>query len=159
MHTKVTFVGGKLFYHIVETDTIASEILDEVNRQNLPGEVNFLPLNRLNVRDQPPPDLGDVQALPLINKIRYEAAIASAAKFVFGKTLVCRHLDIATELCKDYNMDCVTPDGDTASRRGTITGGRSTLRWCSILFSSEARSFRLANIIGVCPIAISRTAP
>lgn len=43
--------GNRLFHHIVESDTVGTKILKEMNRQNLPGEVTFMPLNRLQVRD------------------------------------------------------------------------------------------------------------
>lgn len=40
-----------MFFHIVESDKIGTQILKEINNQNLPGEVTFMPLNRLTVRD------------------------------------------------------------------------------------------------------------
>jgi len=42
-------INIRLYYHIVETDEIGSMILKEFNKQKLPGEVNFMPLNRLMV--------------------------------------------------------------------------------------------------------------
>lgn len=53
LHTNVFQVtaGNRLFHHVVDTDKIGTQILKEMNRQKLPGEVNFMPLNRLNVRD------------------------------------------------------------------------------------------------------------
>lgn len=44
--------GARLFHHIVESDRVGTEILKEMNKQKLPGEVTFMPLNRLIVRDQ-----------------------------------------------------------------------------------------------------------
>lgn len=41
----------RMFFHIVESDKIGTQILKEINNQNLPGEVTFMPLNRLTVRD------------------------------------------------------------------------------------------------------------
>lgn len=41
----------RLFHHIVESDKIGTQILKEMNRQKLPGEVTFMPLNRLSVKD------------------------------------------------------------------------------------------------------------
>lgn len=41
----------RLFYHIVESDKIGTKILQEMNRQQLPGEVTFMPLNRLMYKD------------------------------------------------------------------------------------------------------------
>lgn len=48
--------GNRLFHHVVDTDMIGTQLLKEMNRQSLPGEVNFMPLNRLNVRDQDYPN-------------------------------------------------------------------------------------------------------
>lgn len=41
----------RMFFHIVESDKIGTQILKEINNQNLPGEVTFMPLNRLTTRD------------------------------------------------------------------------------------------------------------
>jgi len=43
--------GNRLFHHIVDSDKVGTQILKEMNRQKLPGEVTFMPLNRLNVKD------------------------------------------------------------------------------------------------------------
>lgn len=40
-----------LFHHIVDSDHVGTQILKEMNRQKLPGEVTFMPLNRLHVKD------------------------------------------------------------------------------------------------------------
>lgn len=48
--------GNRLFHHIVESDTVGTKILKEMNRQSLPGEVTFMPLNRLQVRDMAYPN-------------------------------------------------------------------------------------------------------
>ena len=42
----------RLFHVIVDNDRTASQILSIMNKQKLPGEVTFLPLNKLN-----PPDV------------------------------------------------------------------------------------------------------
>lgn len=46
----------RLFYHIVESDEVSTKILMEFNKQNFPGEVTFLPLNKLDVRDTAYPE-------------------------------------------------------------------------------------------------------
>ena len=38
--------GNRLFHHIVESDKVGTQILKEMNKQKLPGEVTFMPLNR-----------------------------------------------------------------------------------------------------------------
>lgn len=39
----------RLFHHIVDSDRTGTEMLREMNRLRLPGEVTFMPLNRLSV--------------------------------------------------------------------------------------------------------------
>lgn len=50
--------GNRLFHHVIESDRVGTQILKEMNQQKLPGEVTFMPLNRLNVRGQDYPDDG-----------------------------------------------------------------------------------------------------
>lgn len=48
--------GNKLFHHIVENDKVGTKILQEMNKMKLPGEVTFMPLNRLYTKDIAYPD-------------------------------------------------------------------------------------------------------
>ena len=50
-------------------------------------------------------------ALPMINKLRFEEAFRPAMQLVFGKTLVCRNLEVASQFSKSENMDCITLEG------------------------------------------------
>lgn len=43
--------GNRLFHHLIESDKVGTQILKEMNRQKLPGEVTFMPLNRLSGRN------------------------------------------------------------------------------------------------------------
>lgn len=36
----------------MESDLVGTQIIKEMNRQKLPGEVTFIPLNRINVKRQ-----------------------------------------------------------------------------------------------------------
>ncbi|XP_071947976.1 structural maintenance of chromosomes protein 3-like [Antedon mediterranea] len=113
--------GSRLFYHIVDTDMISTKILAEMNRQGLPGEVTFMPLNRLEVRPTNYPESPD--ALPMVSNLTYEARFDVVYQHVFGKTLICRNIDVATQFSRTHSLDCVTLEGDQVSRRGAITGG------------------------------------
>ncbi|XP_077294987.1 structural maintenance of chromosomes 3 [Arctopsyche grandis] len=113
--------GNRLFHHIVESDVVGTKILKEMNKQNLPGEVTFMPLNRLQVRDMVYPQ--DNNAIAMVNKLKYDAKYAKAMKYIFGKTLICRNLECATELGKQFHLDCVTLEGDQVSSKGSLTGG------------------------------------
>ena len=46
----------RLFHHVVDSDKTGTAILQEMNRQHLPGEVTFMPLNRLDNRDTKYPE-------------------------------------------------------------------------------------------------------
>ncbi|XP_078499887.1 structural maintenance of chromosomes protein 3 [Lissotriton helveticus] len=113
--------GNRLFYHIVESDDVSTKILMEFNKMNLPGEVTFLPLNKLDVRDTAYPETND--AIPMISKLRYNSRFDKAFKHVFGKTLICRSMEVSTQLARAFNMDCITLEGDQVSSRGALTGG------------------------------------
>ncbi|TRY96998.1 hypothetical protein DNTS_001432 [Danionella cerebrum] len=100
----------ELFYHIVETDEVSTKILMEFNKMNLPGEVTFLPLSKLDVRDTAYPETND--AIPMISKLRYSQNFDKAFKHVFGKTLICRSMEVSTQLARAFTMDCITLEGD-----------------------------------------------
>ncbi|CAB1344476.1 unnamed protein product [Coregonus sp. 'balchen'] len=100
----------ELFYHIVETDEVSTKILTEFNKMNLPGEVTFLPLSKLDVRDTAYPETND--AIPMISKLRYSQQFDKAFKHVFGKTLICRSMEVSTQLARAFTMDCITLEGD-----------------------------------------------
>jgi structural maintenance of chromosome 3 (chondroitin sulfate proteoglycan 6) len=42
---------------------------------------------------------------------------------IFGKTLICRDLEVATVYSRNYNLDCITLEGDQVNRKGALTGG------------------------------------
>ncbi|KAH3790706.1 hypothetical protein DPMN_168913 [Dreissena polymorpha] len=70
--------GGRLFHHVVDSDRTGTAILQEMNRKGLPGEVTFMPLNRLDNRDTIYPETND--AIPMISKLRYSDKYAAALK-------------------------------------------------------------------------------
>ncbi|XP_037041276.1 structural maintenance of chromosomes protein 3 [Bradysia coprophila] len=113
--------GNRLFHHIVESDRVGTQILKEMNKLKLPGEVTFMPLNRLQVKIHDYPD--DPDSIPMISKLKYEDKYDKALRYIFGKTLICRNLERATELAKSTGLDCVTLEGDQVSSKGCLSGG------------------------------------
>lgn len=59
----------------------------------------------------------------MVSKLRYNEKYDHAMRYLFGKTLICRHLDAATKLAKSTGLDCITLDGDQVSSKGSLTGG------------------------------------
>lgn len=92
-----------------------------MNKLKLPGEVTFMPLNRLQVKVHDYPD--DPDSIPMISKLKYEKQYDKALRYIFGKTLICRNLERAAELAKSTGLDCVTLEGDQVSSKGCLTGG------------------------------------
>lgn len=48
----------------------------------------------------------------MVSKLKYEPHLDKAMRFIFGKTLICRNLEIATTISKQSMLDCITIDGD-----------------------------------------------
>jgi structural maintenance of chromosome 3 (chondroitin sulfate proteoglycan 6) len=128
-----TSVASRLFYHIVATDSVAMKLLKQMNQQKLHGEVNYLPLNVLKIDNSVRyPDTNE--AIPLINKLKYDGKVDKAVKHVFDRILLCRNSEVATQLAKETRMDCVILDGDFVSRKGALTGGYIDIRQSKMLY-------------------------
>ena len=112
--------GGALFHIVVRDDTIASTLIAHLNSTR-GGRVTFIPLNRIAVPDTTPPKTPD--AIPLLDKLRYEANLRPLFVQLFGRVLVCRDLQVAAQLTRAYDYTTLTLGGDKIDRKGVITGG------------------------------------
>ena len=112
--------GASLFHVVVDTDTTATRLLDELNKER-GGRVTFMPLNRLKNREHnyPPKD----QAIPMINKLKFDKKFFNAFNQVFGKAIICPSLEIGSNFARSHNLTAVTLDGDRADRKGALSGG------------------------------------
>lgn len=90
------------------------------------GRVTFMPLNRLHPKNPTPPSGQD--AIPLIEKLRFDPMHLQAFQQVFGKTWVCRDLTIAAAYVKSHGINTITLDGDKVDRKGALTGGYYDVR-------------------------------
>ncbi|KIY47680.1 structural maintenance of chromosome protein 3 [Fistulina hepatica ATCC 64428] len=109
-----------LFHVVVDNDDTASRVL-EVMLQEKTGRVTFMPLNRLHPKNPEPP-IGD-DIIPLLEKIEYAPEHEKAFQQVFGKTCVCRELQVAAAYVKSHGINTITLDGDKVDRKGALTGG------------------------------------
>ena len=48
----------------------------------------------------------------MISKLKYDKEYERAIKHVFGKTLICRNMETATQIARTQNLDCITLDGN-----------------------------------------------
>ncbi|GAA5860544.1 hypothetical protein JCM8547_000336 [Rhodosporidiobolus lusitaniae] len=112
--------GNSLWQIVVDTDETATQILDRMVQEKA-GRVTFMPLNRLRVQEVEYPKTNE--AIPMINKLKFNAAYTPAFKQVFGKTIICQTLEIAGAYTRSHNLNSITLEGDKYDRKGSLTGG------------------------------------
>merc|ERR1719192_697891 len=119
--------GGRLFNVVVDTDTVAKQLLE---RGRLTNRVTFIPLNKIASQ---PLRKDEVEAAKRsggrdnvwypLDLIKYEAALESAVIHVLGRSLLCRDIPTARKVCMEVKIDCYTLDGDKFSSSGDMSGG------------------------------------
>ncbi|KAF1762028.1 hypothetical protein GCK72_010289 [Caenorhabditis remanei] len=113
---------NRLFYHVVETDRIATKILKKFNELQLPGELNFYPLNRVNAPREK--NFGKrPNARPLLEVVDYDAKFDKVVQSITANVIVVRALDQSARDIRNEQYDVVTADGDQMSKKGVMTGG------------------------------------
>ena len=114
--------GGALFHVVVDTDEVATAIVAQLAADK-GGRVTFIPLNRVSAPTVAYPDAYGDAAVPLAKYVKCDPAVAPAVAHVFGRTLVCKDLDVAAAASRESGLAAVTVSGDSVSRMGTLTGG------------------------------------
>ncbi|TFB04848.1 Chromosome segregation protein sudA [Trichoderma ghanense] len=112
--------GASLFHYVVDNADTATYLADTMYKQH-GGRVTFMPLAQLRPRKVNFPNSND--AVPLLNKIRYDAKFEKAFQQVFGKVVVCPNLAVAAQYARSHGVDGITAEGDTTNKRGAMTGG------------------------------------
>ncbi|CAI2349105.1 unnamed protein product [Caenorhabditis sp. 36 PRJEB53466] len=113
---------NRLFYHVVDTDRIASKILRKFNEMQLPGELNFFPMNRIGTtRERPPPASSDCR--PMSEIMDFDCKFEKIFKSITANVIIVRALDETARRLRNEGYDVVTMDGDQMSKKGVMTGG------------------------------------
>ncbi|KHN99471.1 RecF/RecN/SMC [Metarhizium album ARSEF 1941] len=112
--------GASLFHYVVDNADTATYLADLLFKQR-GGRVTFMPLAQLRPRQITLPRSSD--AVPLISKIQYDEKYEKAFQQVFGKTVVCVNLAVASQYARSHGVDGITAEGDTTNKRGAMTGG------------------------------------
>eukprot|EP00889_Picochlorum_renovo_P007797 jgi/Picre1/34827/NNA_002293.t1 len=92
-----TVAGNALFHLVVETDEVATR-LTELLIQERSGRATFIPLNRLTAETIEYPTEWGKDVMPLMKRMTFDDKFAPAISQVFGKVVVCRSLQLATEV-------------------------------------------------------------
>ncbi|KAN0062775.1 Structural maintenance of chromosomes protein 3 [Thecaphora frezii] len=112
--------GASLFHVVVDTDETASKLLEVMNREKS-GRVTFMPLNRLKPKDIDFPQTKD--AVLMLSRLDYEPALAPAFAQIFGRTIICPNLEVASAYVRSHGVNAISLDGDKVERKGSLTGG------------------------------------
>ncbi|KAJ5129909.1 Chromosome segregation protein SudA [Penicillium bovifimosum] len=112
--------GQSLFHYVVDTDETATTVLEYLQKEKA-GRVTFMPLNRLRTRPMVMPRASDT--IPMIDKLQYDPAYERAFQHVFGKTIICPNLQVASQYARSHGVNAITPEGDRSDKRGALTGG------------------------------------
>ncbi|KKA22661.1 Chromosome segregation protein SudA [Rasamsonia emersonii CBS 393.64] len=112
--------GQSLFHYVVDTDDTATKVLEVLQKEKA-GRVTFMPLNRLKPRTVNLPKASD--AIPMIEKLQFDPAYEKAFMHVFGKTIICPNLQVASQYARSHGVNAITPEGDRSDKRGALTGG------------------------------------
>lgn len=112
--------GQSLFHYVVDTDETATTVLEILQKEKA-GRVTFMPLNRLRSRPMNMPRASDT--IPMIDKLQYDPAYERAFQHVFGKTIICPNLQVASQYARSHGVNAITPEGDRSDKRGALTGG------------------------------------
>lgn len=112
--------GNSLFHYVVDNDETASKVLEILQKERA-GRITFMPLNRLRPRPGNVPRTND--AIPILDRIRYDPLYEKAFQQVFGQTVVCPSLAVAAQYARSHGVNAITMEGDQSDRKGALTGG------------------------------------
>ena len=112
--------GNSLFNWVVDNEETASKVV-EILQKERSGRVTFMPLNRLNPRPANVPKASD--AIPMIDKIEFDPLYEKAFLQIFGKTIICQNLTVASQYARSNGVSAITLDGDRSDRKGALSGG------------------------------------
>ena len=112
--------GNSLFHYVVDNEETATKLADALYKQK-GGRVTFMPLTQLRSKPVKLPKAADAQAM--MDKIKFDKKYEKAFAQVFGKTIVCPTLAVASQYARSHGCNAITPDGDTSNKKGAMTGG------------------------------------
>lgn len=117
--------GNSLFHCVVDNDDTASRVIEILQKRKL-GRLTFIPLNRVRPKAGNIPKAND--AVPMIQKIKFDPLYEKAFQQVFGQTIICPSLTIAGQYARSHSVNGVTMVGDRSDKKGAFTGGSSDNR-------------------------------
>ena len=148
--------GNSLFHYVVDNDETASKVI-EILQKERGGRITFIPLNRIKPKPGNAPKASD--AIPMIEKIKFDPIYEKAFQQVFGQTIICPNLTVAGQYARSHGVNGVTMDGDRSDKKGAFTGGsidtrssrlkavRNVSKWRDEYESHQSRSTEIKRIL------------
>ncbi len=59
----------------------------------------------------------------MVKKLTFDEALRPAFQQIFGRSIICPNLEIASAYVRSHGVNAVTLDGDKVERKGALTGG------------------------------------
>ena len=122
-YTAVEQTGGRQMFSVVVDDQhIASRLVEAMQVEKSGFRMTFMPLSKLWLhKTHFPQAMPDAE--PLSKRIQCDAKFRVVVDQVFGSALLCLDLEVANKYRREYDLECVTMDGDQVQRKGAIKGG------------------------------------
>ena len=148
--------GQSLFHFVVDNDDTATKVIEILQKEKL-GRLTFIPLNRVKPKRVNMPNAND--AIPMIEKLRFDPIYEKAFQQVFGQTIICPSLTIAGQYARSHSVNGVTLDGDRSDKKGAFTGGsldtrhsrlqavRNVSKWRDEYDTHKGRSMEIKRIL------------
>ncbi|KAG2489543.1 hypothetical protein HYH03_011994 [Edaphochlamys debaryana] len=139
--------GGKLYQVVVDSDATAKDLLQ---RGQLKRRTTIIPLNKVSHPQMHPgvreaaARLSGGKAVPAVELLDFDQALAPAVHYAFGNVLVCQDGGTAKKLAfsREVNMRCVSLEGDDFNPAGTLTGGSRGNRPCLLATLAKLQTAR-----------------
>ncbi|XP_013100606.2 structural maintenance of chromosomes protein 2 [Stomoxys calcitrans] len=121
--------GGSLYSHVTDDDVTSKKILQKGQLQQ---RVTIIPINKITshpisqqVVEAAKRIGGKENVHSAMHLIRFDPYYEPVMKFVFGRTLICRDLNVAKQVTYHRDVRCrsVTLEGDVVDPEGTLSGG------------------------------------
>jgi structural maintenance of chromosome 3 (chondroitin sulfate proteoglycan 6) len=105
-----------LFSVVVDDDDVATELIKRISQR-----LTFIPLNRM--RERASVVIKNESAIPLHSQIKCDKIYRPVLRYITRDSYLVPDIKTAVLISKNYNVNCVTVEGDVVSKKGTIAGG------------------------------------
>ena len=131
--TAISSVAGKrLFFHVVSTRRVATELVKIHRETGLKGEITCIPIDTIfpsRLKPEIETKLKKMkEGAPMMDLLEPTSPeLEPALQWIFGRYVLVRNTHsfrTVQDATKDIqSVDCVTLEGDLSSRKGVLTGG------------------------------------